>query len=264
MEKETENTLVQTNEEKEPTVTMETKTTWPSSDFDNYEEDRLTINTDNTDIEIFGTDEQRRKMFTSLAKYFCEVENPENTIVNTFFKAKYSPLNEVLNAVRPVMGKYGLTVIQVPTFDNTNCAVNTLLTHEDGAWMSFPALKNKPTKMDIQGMGSTITYLRRFSINAIAGVMGEVDDDGNNATTGDPKPKLGKKEEKEETKEVNEAYETGMKYVTKGLTTEEKKARQSEVISIITKFAKSGKADDLKPEDRQKVAEEIKKLEKNK
>jgi len=233
----------------------ETTTTWTT--LEDYDEDYRIIKTEDTDIEIFGTDEQRQKMFTSLAKYFGEVENPENTTVNTFFKAKYSPLNEVLNAIRPVMAKYGLTIIQVPTFDNTNCLVNTLLTHEEGAWMSFPALKNKPTKMDIQGMGSTITYLRRFALNAIAGVMGEVDDDGNNATDGGSKPN---KSSKKEEKEVNEAYEAGMKYVTKGLTAEEKKERQASVIAIITKFANSGKADDLKPEDRKKVKEEIEKL----
>lgn len=134
-------------------------------------------------IQIFGTQEQRQEMFSSWAKYFSEVTNPENTVVNTFFKAKYSPLNEVLNTVRPILGKYGFGIFQTPSFNGTDCSVNTILTHESGAFMSFPALTNKPTKQDVQGMGSTLTYLRRFALNSIAGVMGEVDDDGNAASS---------------------------------------------------------------------------------
>jgi hypothetical protein len=234
----------------------ETTTTVATTEDFEYNDDYQYMETDKTDIEIFGTNEQRIKLFTSLSEYFGEVENPENTVINTFFKAKYAPLNEVLNAIRPVLSRYGLTIIQVPTFDNTNCSINTIMTHKDGAWISFPALKNKPTKMDIQGMGSTITYLRRFSLNAIAGVMGEVDDDGNTAADGSKSPKSTKKEEKE----VNEAYDEGMKYVTKGTTKEEKKERQDKVIEIVTRYTKSGKVSELEVTDRKKVAEEIKKL----
>jgi hypothetical protein len=234
----------------------ETVTTWTTSEDFDYDENYQYVETNKTDIEIFGTDEQRIRLFTDLSKYFGEVENPENTVVNTFFKAKYAPLNEVLNAIRPVLSKYGLTIIQIPTFDNTNCLVNTLMTHKDGAWISFPALKNKPTKLDIQGMGSAITYLRRFSLNAIAGVMGEVDDDGNTATDGSKPPKNGKKEEKE----VNEAYDICVEYISKATTQEEKKVREKTAIDIIKKYAPSGKPEELKLEDRKKVVNDIKKL----
>jgi hypothetical protein len=252
--------MVQSEDDDGQSVTMTSTTTWPSSDFDsNYESDYKVVETDKTDIEIFGTDEQRIKLFTDLSKYFGEVENPENTVVNTFFKAKYAPLNEVLNAIRPVLSKYGLTIIQIPTFDNTNCLVNTLMTHKDGAWISFPALKNKPTKLDIQGMGSAITYLRRFSLNAIAGVMGEVDDDGNTATDGKP-PRGGKKEEKE----PNVAYDACVEYIAKSITPEDKKSREKMAIDIIKKYASSGKPEELKLEDRKKVVADIKKLEEKK
>ncbi|MDD3123749.1 MAG: ERF family protein [Candidatus Izemoplasmatales bacterium] len=257
MAEEKEN-MVQSEDDDGKSVTMTSTTTWPSSDFDsNYESDYKVIETEKTDIEIFGTDEQRIKLFTDLSKYFGEVENPENTVVNTFFKAKYAPLNEVLNAIRPVLSKYGLTIIQIPTFDNTNCLVNTLMTHKDGAWISFPALKNKPTKLDIQGMGSAITYLRRFSLNAIAGVMGEVDDDGNTAAD-DSKPT--KPTKKGEEKEVNEAYDACVEYIAKATTPAEKKERQTVAVNIIKKYVESGKPEELQLEDRKKVVSDIKKL----
>jgi hypothetical protein len=233
----------------------ETTTTVATTEDFEYDDNYQCMETDKTDIEIFGTNEQRIKLFTALSNYFVEVENPENT-TKGLFNAKYSPLNEVLNTVRPVLGKYGLTIIQVPTFDNTNCSINTLLTHKDGAWISFPALKNKPTKMDIQGMGSTITYLRRFSLNAITGVMGEIDDDGATASEGSKSTKGGKKEEKE----PNEAYDTCVAYIAKATTQEEKKIREKTAIDVIKKYVESGKPEELKAEDRKKVVADIKKL----
>ena len=218
-------------------------------------EDYLAIGVEEKDIQIFGNVNQRQQMFEDLAKYFEEVTNPENTVVNTFFKAKYAPLNEVLNTVRPILGKYGFSVMQIPTFDNANCSVNTILTHKSGGCISFPALQNKPTKPDVQGMGSTLTYLRRFSLNAILGVMGEVDDDGNAASSKTDK----KLEQKDET---NEALEACVSYISKAITDEDKRARNSAVIEVVKKFVASGKIKDVQESDRAKVAEKIKELDK--
>ena len=231
-------------------------TTYASSDdFVTEEDTGLDFDVTEKDVRIEGTPEQRKLMFTDLAKYFEEVTNPENTVVNTFFKAKYAPLNEVLNTVRPILGKYGFAVIQVPTFDNANCSVNTILTHNSGGCISFPALQNKPTKPDVQGMGSTLTYLRRFSLNAYLGVMGEVDDDGNAAASKNDK----KAEQKEE---VNEALDACVSYISKAITDEDKRSRNAAVIEIVKQFVASGKIKDVKESDRTKVAEKIKELDK--
>jgi hypothetical protein len=232
-------------------------TTYASSDdFVTEEDTGLDFDVTEKNVRIEGTPEQRKLMFADLAKYFEEVTNPENTVVNTFFKAKYAPLNEVLNTVRPILGKYGFAVIQIPTFDNANCSVNTILTHNGGGCISFPALQNKPTKPDVQGMGSTLTYLRRFSLNAYLGVMGEVDDDGNAAST----DKGGKKQDQKE--EVNEALDACVSYISKAITDEDKRSRNSAVIEIVKQFVASGKIKDVKDSDRAKVAEKIKELDK--
>lgn len=147
-----------------------------------YFDENVDVISDEGYSEINGTDEARASMFSDLAKYYGEVTNPENNADNPFFKSKYAPLSEVLNTIRPVMGKYGLSIIQIPkTLEGGVGSVQTVLTHKDGAYISFPPLTGKPAKADIQGLGAVITYLRRFSLNAIAGVAGEVDDDGNTA-----------------------------------------------------------------------------------
>jgi hypothetical protein len=232
----------------------ETITSWATTEDFVYDDDCEYIETDDSDVKIFGTNEQRQKMFTSLAEYFGEVENPENTMINTFFKAKYSPLNEVLNTIRPYLSKYGFGIIQPPTTSkDSEFIVTTILTHKDGAYI-VSSLKYKPTKADIQGVGSTITYLRRFALNSVTGVSGEVDDDGN-SNSKEPKGKT-----TEEEKKPNEAYDACVAYIAKGTTQEEKKTREKIAIDIIKKYATSGKPEELKSEDRKKVVNDIKKL----
>lgn len=220
----------------------------------NYASNFQSFDVNSNLIETNGTDKQRQKMFEALANYFGEVENPENTTLNTFFKAKYSPLNEVLNTVRPVLAKYGLAVIQVPTFDGTCCSVNTILTHKDGANMFFPALKNKPTKPDVQGMGSTITYLRRFALNAVAGVMGEVDDDGNAASG-----KGGEKLKQQSPIKNDDLTELCMKKIS-GKSKEEKDDLNSKFIEVFKHYVPSGKIKDLSEEQKEEAIKLIEKI----
>ncbi len=160
------------------------------------EQDSIDVK-DNKQIIINGSEEQKAKMFMSLSKYYEDVTNPENNASNPYFNSKYATLAEVLNHVRPSMGKHGLSIIQVPmveynvletTFGNQKpnnydlVTIQTVLFHESGAYIAFPSLTGKTPKRNIQDIGSIITYLRRFSLNAIAGTAGEVDDDGNTAS----------------------------------------------------------------------------------
>ena len=206
-------------------------------------------------IQIFGSQEQRQEMFSSWAKYFSEVTNPENTVVNTFFKAKYSPLNEVLNTVRPILGKYGFGVIQAPSFNGTDCSVNTVLTHSSGGFMSFPALTNKPTKQDVQGMGSTLTYLRRFALNSIAGVMGEVDDDGNAATGSGGKESSAKQDN---AKKPETAHDKLSDLCRAKMSEAKKAGRDQEMRSKLDEITKGIKG--LTEEEAQKAIDEVSKL----
>lgn len=135
-----------------------------------------------TSTKIFGDLEQTKAMFTDYGKYFGEVTNPKNTKVNPFHKSNYAPLDEVMNTIRPVMAKYGLSLIQIPTIKNGKVLINSMLTHKSGAYMTFESLEMPMQKTDAQGIGGAITYGRRYNASAIGGVMSEEDDDGNSAS----------------------------------------------------------------------------------
>lgn len=122
----------------------------------------------------------------ALAKAQGEVENASKASVNPHFKSKYADLAEVLNTVRPVFASCGLSFVQMPSFLDGVVSVETMLVHESGEWISETA-SSPITKQDAQGVGSAITYLRRYSLAAFAGIAQE--DDDANASVGKTQPK---------------------------------------------------------------------------
>ena len=125
--------------------------------------------------------ESIKNLAIALAKFQGEVSNPSNTATNPFFKSKYAPLDTVLNTVRPILSKNGLSVVQAPSGDGESIIVATTLIHESGEWIEFPELVLKADKATAQGAGSAITYARRYALSAILGISSEDDDDGNSA-----------------------------------------------------------------------------------
>lgn len=99
---------------------------------------------------------------------------------NPAFKSKYADLSEVVEAVVPALNKAGIGVMQFPEFDGEWVSVTTTLMHESGASVTG-TLRLRPSKADPQGVGSAITYGRRYSLLAMTGAAPE-DDDGNSAS----------------------------------------------------------------------------------
>lgn len=119
------------------------------------------------------------KLAVALAKFQGEVKNPSNTATNPFFHSKYAPLETVLNTVRPLLSKHGLSIVQAPSTSEGYIDITTTLIHESGEYMEFPPLSLKMDKVTAQGAGSSITYARRYALSAILGISSEDDDDGN-------------------------------------------------------------------------------------
>lgn len=116
----------------------------------------------------------------ALAKAQGEMENASKNTTNPHFGKKYADLAEILKTVRPVLSKHGLAVTQFPAFEGGTAHVETILTHASGEWMSGTC--SAPVqKSDPQGVGSALTYLRRYSLAAVCGLAQE-DDDANGAS----------------------------------------------------------------------------------
>ena len=123
--------------------------------------------------------ESIKNLAIALSKFQGEIKNPGNTAVNPFFKSKYAPLEIVLNSVRPILSKHGLSVIQAPSTDENTIVITTILIHESGEFIETEPLKLKMDKVTAQGAGSSITYARRYALSSILGIASEDDNDGN-------------------------------------------------------------------------------------
>lgn len=116
----------------------------------------------------------------SLCKAQAEFRSIEKDSINPHFKNRYASLAAILEAVRPILMKNGLSIAQLPTIDKTteqNPCLETLLIHVSGQWIAShtPLILSKN---DMQGMGSAITYARRYGLTALLGVAADEDDDG--------------------------------------------------------------------------------------
>jgi len=120
---------------------------------------------------------------TKLAKALIEVQKLLTPAMkdarNPFTKSTYATLNSVMDTCRDALLQNGIWLCQylVPV-DATGCiGLATKLTHaESGQWQSSIAVVPLP-KADPQGMGSAITYARRYALSAMLGIVTE-DDDG--------------------------------------------------------------------------------------
>jgi len=128
--------------------------------------------------------ESQGEIGPALVGALSDLTNPERTAVNPFFKSKYAPLHATLDLVRAAMAPHGLAVMQSAVSHEGFVGVMTRVIHTSGEWVESEPLLLKPAKDDPQGGGSAVTYARRYSIEAMLGICGEVDDDGNAATKG--------------------------------------------------------------------------------
>lgn len=125
----------------------------------------------------------------ALASFHSEVKQPLKDKENPFFKSKYVPLENVVEAITDIAPKHGLSFIQYPVNQDNKVGVVTILMHSSGEWIETEPIFAQPAKQDAQSTGSVITYLKRYSLSAVFGITSDEDDDGNNATFGNSQPK---------------------------------------------------------------------------
>ena len=135
---------------------------------------------------------------TELAKGLLNVQRIVQPVAkdaeNPFTKSWYASLNGVMEACRDALIENGIWLCQYPVpveSPNSLGLVTKLMHAESGQWQSSLAVVPLP-KADPQGMGSAITYARRYALTAMLGMVAE-DDDGEGAKNGkrsSTRPKL--------------------------------------------------------------------------
>jgi hypothetical protein len=134
---------------------------------------------------LIRTSETLTELATALSAAQGEFETVSKTADNPFFKSKYADLAAVVKAASPILAKHGLSVVQLPGYEDGVDVLTTRLLHSSGEWIESTG-RMLLTKQDSQGWGSAVTYARRYSYSAALGLVTEVDDDGNAASAPAP------------------------------------------------------------------------------
>ena len=124
--------------------------------------------------------ESIKNLATAMSKAQSEMGGAVKDANNPFFKSKYADLSAVIRAVKEPFANNDLSYVQFPIEESGRIGIETILMHSSGEWLSN-SFTVQLSKQDAQGAGSAITYCRRYSLQAVAGIPSE-DDDGNAAS----------------------------------------------------------------------------------
>jgi len=118
------------------------------------------------------------ELATALSKFQGKMKVVEFDSANPYYKSKYASLAALIKSASPILSECGLAVSQLI---GEGGAVTTLLLHTSGQALST-TIRITPAKEDAQGIGSAITYARRYSYASILGLVSDEDDDANAAS----------------------------------------------------------------------------------
>ena len=180
--------------------------------------------------------ESIKQLAAALAVFHIKVDVIKKDAKNPFFKSTYASLSNILDAIKIPLAESDLSFSQHPMGEN---GLSTILMHKSGEWIGSH-FTMKPVKNDPQGIGSCITYMRRYALAAILGLNIDEDDDGNAAST--PATKEPVQDEKQWLNPKTEQFNKAKAYLETGGKIDAIKAKykmRKETEELLQSFIKS-------------------------
>ena len=120
-------------------------------------------------------------LFAAVAKAQGEMGIAVKGSVNPHWGKTYASITSLLQATLPAYNANGLGIMQFPgEISENQVKLSTMIVHAKGGFILTVASMPIP-KMDPQGLGKAITYIRRYALAAAVSAQQE-DDDGQGAT----------------------------------------------------------------------------------
>lgn len=137
---------------------------------------------DSSALSAFDRSDSLVKLAPALLLAQIAIDKVAKEADNPYFKSKYADVGAVIGAIKGPLNDQGITFLQfgAPAPEG-HLGLTTLLLHESGEYLAG-TLTMPLAKADPQGLGSAITYARRYSLQAVLGLIAE-DDDAEGAVT---------------------------------------------------------------------------------
>jgi hypothetical protein len=117
---------------------------------------------------------------SNVAKALCEaqknISHAAKDKTNPHFKNDYATLESVIDATKQALLDQGISVLQGVSKSD----VTTRLLHTSGEWIES-SVELILDRQNMQGLGSAITYARRYSLASMLNIS-QADDDANEAS----------------------------------------------------------------------------------
>lgn len=126
---------------------------------------------------------EAKKAFNEAMSTFSQ-NVPEIERTKKAHNSMYAPLSEILAVIRPVLTENGLSISwstaqKEDVLVTVTCCLRHVKGHQECTTMSAPP-DDSGSKNNIQAMGSTVSYLERYTMNALLGLATkDQDNDGN-------------------------------------------------------------------------------------
>lgn len=116
-------------------------------------------------------------MWEAFVKAQSEIKIAVLNKTNPHFKSKFADLKSVFDSCKKALNDNGFAISQPICFEGGNVHIKTELIYKTGERIesSFPL----SMVGNIQQIGSQITYIRRYSLSSILGIVADEDDDAN-------------------------------------------------------------------------------------
>jgi hypothetical protein len=124
------------------------------------------------------TSESVKLISTDLVLAQDQIKHATKDAVNPHFRNNYATLESVIDATKAALLENNIATLQGMNAEGS--ALTTRLQHVSGEFFESE-MKLVLSKQDMQGLGSAITYARRYALAAILNIS-QQDDDGNAAS----------------------------------------------------------------------------------
>jgi hypothetical protein len=103
---------------------------------------------------------------------------------NPHFGSKFTGLETIVETIGPILSKHGLIWIALPAYHPTTGApeLHYQLIHAKTGQSISGSMPLFLAKNDSQGLGSALTYARRYAMTSVLNLVADEDDDGNAAS----------------------------------------------------------------------------------